>query len=243
MLSEEERERYSRQIIVAGWGEEGQSRLKSARVVVAGAGGLGSAILMNLGGAGVGNIRIVDGDKVELDNLNRQALYRATDVGKPKATTAAERIREFNPWIAVEGIADSITERNVHDLVGDRLIIDALDNLETRFLLNAVAVERGLPLFHGAIYGFEGRATTIIPGSTACLSCLYREVISGTVPVAGVTPAIIGSIQSTEVIKYVIGIGHLLVNRLLMYEGTTMTFTEMVIKRDPQCSICGATTK
>jgi molybdopterin/thiamine biosynthesis adenylyltransferase len=238
MLSAEDMERYRRQMTLIGWGEEGQSRLKAARVVVAGAGGLGSAILPNLAAVGVGNIRIVDSDYVELDNLNRQVLYGSKDVGRSKAMTAEERIRELNPSIAVEGIADRITERNVHDLVGGRLIVDALDNLQARFLINAVAIERHLPLFHGAVYGFEGRATTVIPGRTACLGCVYREVIPGTVPVVGVTPAIIGAIQATEVIKYVVGIGELLVNRLLMYDGSTMRFTEMVVKRDPQCSQC-----
>jgi len=243
MLSTEEIERYQRQMMLPEWGEKGQEKLKAARLVVAGAGGLGSASLIYLAAAGVGSIRIIDSDEVELDNLNRQVLFASTDIGKSKALAAAERIRQLNPSIRVEGIPDMITERNAQALVEDCIIVDALDNLQTRLVLNAVAVERGLPLFHGTVYGFEGRATTIIPGRTACLSCLYRDVIPGTVPVVGVTPAIIGSIQATEVIKYVVGIGDLLVNRLLIYDGSTMRFTDMRIKRDPQCEECGKKTE
>lgn len=224
---------------LSGWGETGQGRLKAAKVVVAGAGGLGSAILLYLAAAGVGDMRIIDNDKVEMGNLNRQILYGSGDVGRPKAAVAAIRLAELNPSIEVEGVSVTITESNADNLLENRLVVDALDNLPTRCLLNAVAIRRGLPLFHGAVYGFEGKATTFIPGRTACLTCLYRDVVPGKVPVVGVTPAIIGAIQATEVIKYVTGTGSLLTNRLLLYDGMRMRFTEMSIKRDPRCRDCG----
>lgn len=239
MLSEQEAARYSRQMMLPGWGEEGQKRLKAARVAVAGAGGLGSAVLLYLAAAGVGSIRVIDNDALSVSNLNRQVLYTATDVGKTKAVLAAERLKKLNPWIDVEPVSCTITDENATDLVSDCIIVDALDNLPSRRLLNRVALMKKTPLFHGAVYGLEGRATTIIPERTVCLNCLYREVVPGKIPVVGVTPAIIGSIQAAEVIKYVVGIGDLLVNRLLMYDGNTMQFFEARLKRDPQCEDCG----
>lgn len=239
MVSEKEADRYSRQMMLPGWGEEGQERLKAARVAVAGAGGLGSAVLLYLAAAGVGRIRIIDNDALSASNLNRQVLYTTMDMGKAKAVAATERLKEFNPWIDVEAVCCTITEENAADLVGDCIIVDALDNLPTRRILNRVALTKDTPLFHGAVYGFEGRATTMIPERTACLNCLYREVLPGRIPVVGVTPAVIGSIQAAEVIKYVVGIGDLLLNRLLMYDGNTMVFSEAKLKRDPYCEECG----
>jgi len=239
MLSDRELARYNRQIMVSGWGNEGQERLKKAKVVVAGAGGLGSAVLIYLAAAGVGHIRIVDSDKVETTNLNRQVLYTDSDVGRRKARVAAERLEALNYDIRVDPIVEVIGEDNVSDLVADCPIVDAMDNLPTRFLLNRVALRRKLPLFHGAVFAWEGRATTIIPDKTSCLQCLYQGVIPGKPPVVGVTPAVIGCIQATEVIKYLLGMGELLTGRLLMYDGLAMTFNEMKVKKDPDCPECG----
>jgi molybdopterin-synthase adenylyltransferase len=239
MLSDRELARYSRQITISGWGNEGQEKLKRAKVVVAGAGGLGSTILIYLAAAGVGHIRVVDSDKVDRTNLNRQVLYTDADVGRKKARVTAERLESLNFDIRVEGIVDVIGEDNVSDLVADWAIVDAMDNLPTRFLLNRVAVQRKLPLFHGAVYAWEGRTTTIIPDKTPCLQCLYQGVIPGKPPVVGVTPAVIGCIQATEVIKYLLGMGELLTGRLLLYDGLAMTFDEMKVKRDPDCPVCG----
>ncbi len=239
MLSDRELARYNRQTAISGWGNEGQEKLKKAKVVVAGAGGLGSAILIYLAAAGVGHIRVVDSDKVDRTNLNRQVLYTDADVGRKKARVAAERLESLNFDIRVEGIVDVIGEDNVSDLVADWAIVDAMDNLPTRFLLNRVAVQRKLPLFHGAVYAWEGRVTTIIPDKTPCLQCLYQGVIPGKPPVVGVTPAVIGCIQAAEVIKYLLGMGELLTGRLLMYDGLAMTFSEMRVKKDPDCPECG----
>jgi molybdopterin/thiamine biosynthesis adenylyltransferase len=239
MLSGQELSRYERQLLIAGWGKEGQERLKKAEVLVAGAGGLGSAILIHLAAAGVGRIRIIDSDRVELSNLNRQTLYSINDIGKEKATAAKGRLALLNPDIEIEALAELITEKNVFDLVAHYPIVDAMDNLPTRYLLNQVAVSRQLPLFHGAVYGFEGSATTIMPTQTPCLRCLYQGVLPGKIPVVGVTPAVIGCVQATEVIKYLIGMGELLTGRLLVYDGLSMRFSEARVKKDPNCEACG----
>jgi molybdopterin/thiamine biosynthesis adenylyltransferase len=238
MLSKRELARYKRQILIPEWTQSGQENLKKARILVAGAGGLGSAILTYLAVAGVGKIRVIDGDIVELSNLNRQVLHSDKDIGRSKVDSAKEKLEALNPDISVEAIKEIITKDNVFELVGDYPIVDAMDNLPTRLLLNRVAVKKNLPLFHGAVYGFEGRATTVIPGKTACLRCLYQGVIQGKTPVVGVTPAVIGCIQATEVIKYILGIGELLADRLLIYDGLNMNFSEVKLKKDPNCSEC-----
>jgi molybdopterin/thiamine biosynthesis adenylyltransferase len=238
MFAKDELARYERQIMLPEWGEEGQEKLRKAKVAVAGAGGLGSAILSYLAVAGVGSIRVIDGDTVELSNLNRQILHSEKDIGRKKVDSARDRLKSLNPHIEIEAIGEVITEDNVFEMVGDYLIVDALDNLPTRYLLNKVAVQRKLPLFHGAIYGFEGRATTIIPGETPCIKCLYKDVLPGKIPVVGVIPAVIGCIQATEVIKYIVGIGELLINRLLIYDGLGQKFSEARLKQDPHCEEC-----
>jgi molybdopterin/thiamine biosynthesis adenylyltransferase len=241
LLSEQESVRYNRQMIIPEWGQAGQLKLKDSKVVVAGAGGLGSAVLTYLAAAGVGTIRVVDADEVELSNLNRQILHSETDIGKKKVFSAKEHLESLNTGIRIEAISDTISEDNVFDLVEEYPIVDALDNLPTRLLLNKVSLSRGLPLFHGAIYGLEGRATTLVPGQTPCLKCLYREVLGGNIPVVGVTPGVIGCIQATEVIKYLTGLGELLTNRLLIYDGLNLKFSEVYLKRDPNCDECAAT--
>jgi molybdopterin/thiamine biosynthesis adenylyltransferase len=225
-------------------GKEGQEKLKRARVFIAGAGGLGSPAAIYLTAAGIGNMRIVDHDKVELSNLNRQVLHWDEDRGRSKADSAANKLTMLNPDVEIEAIQETITEANLaHLLAGFDLIVDAMDNLPTRYLLNKAALEHNIPFFHGAIYGFEGRVMTIIPHKTACLRCVYRGVIpEEKFPVIGVTPAVIGSIQATEVIKYVLGIGELLTNKLLNYDALSMEFTQFTVKKDPHCEHCGHAT-
>ena len=186
-------------------------------------------------------IRLVDHDRVELSNLNRQVLHWDEDIGRSKVASAAEKLNQLNRGVEIEAIEEMITEANVSQLVaGFDLIVDAMDNLPTRYLLNKVAIEKNIPFFHGAVHGFEGRAITIIPGETACLRCVYRGVIpEDKFPVIGVTPAVIGCIQATEVIKYIVGVGQLLTNRLLVYDGLSMKFTEFRVKKDPNCEHCG----
>jgi molybdopterin/thiamine biosynthesis adenylyltransferase len=241
MLSSQELERYRRQLSLNDFGEIGQEKLKQARVFIAGAGGLGSPALIYLAAAGVGTIRIVDSDAVELNNLNRQILHWTRDIGRPKIDSAAEKLRLLNPEVKIETLQVKIDEDNLDNLIsGFDLIIDAVDNLATRYLLNKYAVSNDIPFIHGAVYGFEGRAMTVIPGKSACLMCLYRGVtLSGKPPVIGVTPGVIACIQATEAIKLILGIGNLLQDRLLAYDGLNMKFIEVKVARDPSCPHCG----
>ncbi len=242
VLTKEKLDRYERQIMIEGFGEEGQGKLKRARVFIAGVGGLGSPVSIYLAAAGVGMIRIVDHDKVEVTNLNRQILHWNEDIDRKKADSAATKLKRMNPSIKIEAIAEKITDINISQLTaGFDLIVDAMDNLPARFLLNRTALAQDIPLFHGAVHSFEGRAMTIIPGKTACLNCAYHgaTIPEEKFPVIGVTPAVIGCIQATEVIKYIVELGELLTNRLLVYDALTMTFTELKVKKEPNCEHCG----
>ena len=241
MLTLEERQRYDRQIMIPGLGESGQEKLKKARVVIAGSGGLGSPIALYLTAAGVGTVRIIDNDLVELSNLNRQILHWDKDIGKEKAKSAYDKLTQLNKNVTIETIDATIDETNVYDLTaGFDVIVDAMDNLPTRYLLNKAAIEHKMPFVHGAVSGLEGRAMTVIPGESACIRCLYHTAASKKkFPVLGTTSAIIGAIQATEVIKYLTGIGTLLTNRLLIYDGLNMKFTELSVVRNVNCEHCG----
>jgi molybdopterin/thiamine biosynthesis adenylyltransferase len=241
MLSPREMERYDRQIMIQEIGKGGQIRLKRSKVFVAGAGGLGSPISMYLVAAGIGSLKIVDHDRVELSNLNRQILHWDEDIQKKKVDSALEKLRKLNTSVSIEVLEETITEQNVLNLVADcDGSVDAMDNLPARYVLNKAALHRKIPFFHGAVRGFEGRAMTVVPGESACLRCLYRgPVPQEKFPVIGVTPAVVGCIQATEVIKWIVGIGELLTNRLLLYDGLNMRFTEFNVERNPQCEHCG----
>jgi adenylyltransferase/sulfurtransferase len=241
VLTTEERQRYDRQMMITGFGEAGQEKLKKARVIIAGSGGLGSPIALYLTAAGVGTIRIIDNDKVELGNLNRQILHWDKDIGKEKVKSAHDKLTQLNKNINIETINATIDEINVLTMVADYdVIVDAMDNMATRYLLNKAAIKHKIPFIHGAVSGLEGRAMTVIPGKTACIKCLYHAAPPNTkFPVLGTTPAVIGSIQATEVIKYLTGIGTLLTNRLLIYDGLNMKFTELSVVRNNNCEHCG----
>ncbi len=242
MLTSGERERYDRQIMMGEIGQGGQEKLKRSRVVIAGSGGLGSPIAVYLAAAGIGMIRLVDHDQVTLSNLNRQILHWEEDIGRKKVDSAGTKLRKFNSTVAVETIYETIAEDNVSELIdGHDVIVDAMDNLPTRYILNQCAIEKNIPFFHGAVTGFEGRAMTILPRKTACLRCLYRGPIpQEKFPVIGVAPAVIGVIQATEVIKYLLGVGKLLTNRLLIYDGLEIRFSEFKVSRNPDCDHCGS---
>ena len=238
MLTKEELKRYQRQILL--FGEEGQEKLKGAKVFIAGAGGLGSSISIYLAVAGIGKITIADHDTVALSNLNRQILHRDSEIGKNKADSAREKLTRMNPNIEVVVTLPTIEPGNADKLVGDAdLIVDAMDNFPTRYLLNKAALTKNVPLFFGAVNGFYGQTTTIIPGKTACLRCIFPAPPPSEVfPVVGATPGIIGCIQATEVIKYIVGLGSLLENRLLIWDGLQATADEVLLKRNPECEDC-----
>ena len=245
MLTPSEIERYDRQIMIGEIGQEGQEKLKGSRVFIAGAGGLGSPIASYLTAAGIGMIRMIDHDQVALSNLNRQILHWEEDIGRKKVDSAKKKLKNLNSAVEIETIGETITEDNVSQLVdGCDVIVDAMDNLPTRYILNRCAIEKNIPFFHGAVNGFEGRVMTIIPGETACLRCMYRgPVPQEKFPVIGVAPAVIGCIQATEVIKYLVGIGKLLINRLLIYNGLEVTFSEFTVNKNPNCDHCGSLVK
>jgi molybdopterin/thiamine biosynthesis adenylyltransferase len=238
MLSERERERYKRQILL--FGDEGQERLKKAHIFIAGAGGLGSPISIYLAVAGIGTITLVDKDVVELTNLNRQILHYDRDIGRKKTVSAEEKLREINPDIVVNVIDTTIDETNVDRLVGRAEgIVDAMDNYPIRYLLNETAVRKKIPFFHGAIRGLYGQATTIVPGVTPCLACIFPKAPPKEVfPVVGVTPGLIGMVQATEVLKYLIHDGRLLTNRLLIWDGLESHAEEIAVERNPACPVC-----
>ncbi|MHC1587481.1 MAG: HesA/MoeB/ThiF family protein [Candidatus Syntropharchaeia archaeon] len=237
-LSAREKERYDRQIMI--FGEEAQKKLKKAKVFVAGLGGLGSPISIYLTVAGVGNIRIVDCDVVERSNLNRQILHWEKDIGSMKSKSAEEKLREMNPDVNIEAFHEEINEDTVFELVGDsEIIVDAMDNFEARYLLNKVAIERRIPLVHGAVYGFEGRITTIIPGETPCLRCIYpRAPPASKFPAIGTAPGVIGVIEANEVIKLITGVGEVLKGALLIWDGLDSSFERVRIERKEDCKEC-----
>lgn len=231
--------KYIRQIML--FGEEGQEKLKKAKVLVAGVGGLGSPVSTYLAVAGIGKIILADFDSVELSNLNRQFLHHEKDVGREKIKSAEEKLLSLNPEIKVETIRKKITDENV-DLVVPPcdLIIDALDNFDTRHVLNKLAVKRNIPFIHGAVSGFRGQATTIIPGKTPCLYCIFPTSFKKEVfPILGTTPGVIGSIQANEAIKYLTGQGKLLENRLLLWDGLSCSFSELKVNKTENCPVCG----
>ncbi|MHA1271198.1 MAG: HesA/MoeB/ThiF family protein [Candidatus Helarchaeota archaeon] len=243
-LSPEEMERYDRQMIISNWGIEGQIKLKNSKVLVAGAGGLGSPVLLYLSAAGVGTIKIIDNDTVDLSNLNRQILYNVQDFNKQKALIAQNRLKKLNPEINIIGLSDTLNENNADKLLsGVDLIIDCLDNFKTRFLINKFCVKNKIPFVHGAIYGLEGRVMFIDPNNeeSPCLSCFYPEnpPPMGKFPVLGSTVGITASIEASEAIKYLTKIGRNLICEFLIIDGRLMTFKSIIVKRNSKCKICG----
>lgn len=238
-MNDFEREKYSRQILL--FGEEGQEKLKNARVLVAGAGGLGSPVSTYLAIAGVGKIILADFDSVDPSNLNRQFLHHEKDIGRLKVESAKEKLLSMNHDIKVETIAEMLTESNLEALVPEcDVIVDALDNLETRHMLNRLAIKRRIPLIHGAVTGYDGQVTTIVPGETPCFYCIFPRVSRKEVfPILGATPGIIGSIQANEVIKFLTGQGKLLEGRLLFWNGLSGSFSEISLSKLNNCPVCG----
>lgn len=232
--------RYARQMLIDGWGEEGQKKLKNSTVFIAGAGGLGSPVSVYLTVAGIGRIIICDFDSVEMTNLNRQILHSHTRIGINKALSAKITLTGINPDVEVIPITDKITESNAYDIVGDsKIILDCMDNLETRYILNEVSIKKGIPLVFGAIYGIQGMLSFIQSPETPCLRCLFPEAPpKETFPVVGATPGVIGALQALETIKYLVGIGKLLKNKLLVWDGLSCDFKSFKAQKDPSCPVC-----
>ncbi len=246
-LSQQQIQRYSRHLIMPEVAMEGQQKLRSARVLVVGAGGLGSPVLSYLAAAGVGTLGIVDFDTVDFSNLQRQIIYSTADVGKPKITAAAERIRSMNPDVQVQVHETRLTSENALAILSEYdVVVDGTDNYPTRYLVNDACVMLGIPNVYGSIFRFDGQASVFCLEDGPCYRCLYREPPPpGLVPscaeggVLGVLPGIIGTIQATECIKLIIGKGSSLAGRLLVLDGMRMHFRELKLRKDPACPVCG----
>lgn len=241
MLSEREMKRYHRQMLMAGWGEDTQKKLKGSTVFIAGAGGLGSPVSIYLAVAGIGNIRIADFDSPDVSNLNRQILHNHERVGINKAESAKMTLNVLNPDVHVSVFPMRITAENVDELVGDaEIIMDCMDNFPTRYVLNECAMRKKIPLVFGSIYGMEGRLSFIQSPETPCLKCIYPEAPPSEVfPVVGATPGVIGTLQALECIKYLTGIGEPLKGKLLVWAGKSVEFKKYKAHKDPHCPACG----
>jgi len=223
------------------FGVEGQLKLKNAKVLVVGVGGLGSPAAIYLAAAGVGNLILIDFENVELSNLNRQVLHWTRDIGRPKVQSAVEKLRELNPEVNVEGIMGKADEDLLRRLVPRvDVVIDALDNWGTRFLLNKVCVEFRKPLIHAGVQGLYGQLIVIVPGKTPCLQCLIPKQPPEVkpFPVLGTTPAIMAMLQVTEAIKLITNYGEQSLGKLIIYDGYRMSFNELRVSRRSDCPIC-----
>ncbi|MCM8797329.1 MAG: molybdopterin-synthase adenylyltransferase MoeB [Candidatus Omnitrophica bacterium] len=246
-LRDDQIERYSRQIILPYVGGKGQEKLLSAKVLIVGAGGLGSPAALYLASAGIGRIGIVDSDKVEINNLQRQILHLNSGIGKSKVESAKERMTAINPDVEVVTYNLRLTSENILDIIRDYdIVIDGSDNFPTRYLVNDACVLSGKPLSHGGIFRFDGQATTILPRQSACYRCLFSEPPPpGLVPscqeagILGAVAGVIGTIQANEVLKYVLGIGNLLTGRLLIFNALDSSFRQVKVPRDAKCPVCG----
>ena len=247
-FTEDQVRRYARHIILPGIGGDGQRKLMDARVLVIGAGGLGSPAAMYLAAAGVGTIGLVDFDTVELSNLQRQLLHDTADVGRPKVESAGERLADLNPNVDVVPHQTLLSSENAFDILGGYdVVVDGTDNFPVRYLVNDATQMLGKPLVYGSIYQWEGQASVFLPGQgSPCYRCLFPEPPPpGTVPscaeggVFGVLPGIIGSVQAVEAIKLILGAGDPLAGKLMIYDALANEFTTVNLRWDPDCPVCG----
>lgn len=249
-LTREETYRYSRHLTLPQVGRTGQQQLKAARVLVVGAGGLGSPAALYLAAAGIGTIGLVDFDVVDASNLQRQLLHGTRDVGRPKLDSAVERLHDVNPHVHVERYDTRLSSDNALDILRDYdVVLDGTDNFATRYLTNDACVLLGIPNVYGSIFRFEGQASVFATADGPCYRCLMPEPPPpGTVPscaeggVLGVLPGLVGTIQATEAIKLLLDVGESLVGRLLLLDALTMEFRTVRLQRDPQCPACGTRT-
>lgn len=236
-LTEEEMERYRRQVILPDFGPEGQLKLLNSKILVIGAGGLGSPVLLYLAAAGVGTIGVIDGDVVDRTNLQRQVIHMTSDISRPKVESARERMLALNPNLNVATHAMFLTQENASEVISQYdFVIDATDSFDAKFLINDTCVALRKPYNHGAIYQYQGQTMTIVPGS-ACYRCLFDSMPEkgDVIGPLGVVPGILGTIQATEAIKYITGIGQLLTNRLLTFDCLSMQLNTFSVLRRQDC--------
>jgi len=245
-LTEQQIERYSRHIILDKVGGKGQEKLLSSKVLVIGAGGLGSPAILYLAAAGVGTLGIADGDKVDLSNLQRQIIHHTEDINVSKVESAVNKVREINPDVDVRIYRTHVRAENVREIIRDYdFIIDGTDNFAAKFLINDACFFEGKPFSHGGILGFDGQLMTVLPGETACYRCVFGyppspgSVLScSQAGVLGVLAGVVGSLQATEAVKYILDEGDLLTNKLLTYNSLKMNFRKIDIKKNPECPLC-----
>ena len=245
-LNEEQIQRYSRHILLQDVGVEGQEKISNGKVLIVGAGGLGAPVALYLAAAGVGTIGIIDGDVVDLSNLQRQVIHFTEDVNKPKVLSAKEKINRINPDVKVVTYQELLTASNALDIIKDYdFVVDGTDNFPVKFLINDACVKAQKPFSHGGILRFEGQTITVLPG-TACYRCVFHAPPPpNAVPTcsqAGVLGAIagmLGTIQAAEVLKFLTGVGELLTNRLLTFNAKTMEFRTIKVKHNHKCGVCG----
>jgi adenylyltransferase/sulfurtransferase len=246
-LTKEEIERYSRHLILPEVGVEGQLKLKNARVLLVGTGGLGAPLALYLSAAGVGTLGLVDFDVVERSNLQRQVIHGTGDIGRKKIESAAASIAAINPNVRVERHELALSSENALDIIKNyEIVADGTDNFPTRYLVNDACVLLGKPNVYGSIFRFEGQASVFAAADAPCYRCLYPEPPPpGLVPscaeggVLGILPGVVGLIQATEVVKLILGLGESLQGRLLLYDALAMRFRELKLRKDPDCPICG----
>ena len=239
--------RYSRHILLPEVGGKGQKKIIQGKILIVGAGGLGSPAALYLAAAGIGTIGLIDSDVVDLSNLQRQVIHQTPDVGRPKVVSGKEKIQALNPDVNVVMYEERLTASNALKILsGYDVVIDGVDNFPTKFLINDACYFAGKPLVHGGILRFDGRVTTIIPKQSACYRCVFKKPPpEGLVAscqeagVIGVLAGIIGTIQATEALKLILGIGRPLTDRLLDFDARRTQFREIRIKRNPDCPLCG----
>jgi molybdopterin-synthase adenylyltransferase len=250
-FTDEQKERYNRHLLLKDIGEAGQEKIGKARVIVVGTGGLGSAVLLYLAAAGIGTLGIADGDVVDRTNLQRQIIHFTDDLGRPKVISAKEKINRLNPDVKLTLYQEMLTAANIMEIIsGYDFIVDATDNFSAKYLINDACVLSQKPFSHASVIQFVGQLMTIIPGKTACFRCFFSDPPPpGVVPsskevgVLGAAAGAVGTLQATEVIKFLVGSETILANRLLVIDTLEMKFRRIKIFRQPQCPVCGATPK
>ena len=246
-LNEQQIERYSRQIILEEVGGAGQEKLLSSKVLIVGAGGLGAPAALYLAAAGVGTIGIIDSDKVDLSNLQRQIIHHTGDIGTEKVDSAKAKIQAINPDVTVQTYQKRVTAENISEIIRQYdFVIDGTDNFPAKFLVNDACYFEKKAFSHAGILRFDGQLITVLPGKTTCYRCIFRSPPpAGVVPscseagVLGVLAGVIGLLQATEAMKYLLGIGELLTNALLVYNALEMRFYRVKLNRNPNCPLCG----
>ena len=242
MLNIDEKNRYFRQLILPNFGEENQLKLKAAKVLVIGAGGLGSSVLFHLASSGIGTIGIVDNDCVEISNLQRQILHFTSDISIKKTESAARKLKDLNPSVDIKIYDTFFDESNAAEILKDYdFVLDCTDNFASKVLMNSVCVQHKKPFCHAGVLEYQGQLMTVIPSVTACYKCVFTEQppVNISKAIIGAVPGIVGTLQAAEAIKFVLGLGDLLTDSLLVYDFLKADFRKIKVKKNEKCDVCG----